>query len=788
MRTTIAILLCVLATIAAAQTPSTDSLINHTLGIVDMHPFEWEGKPDPMKPRLGFYMNYVPADSVKIMTNGAESLRGNRVWHVMPHWSADEAGLLIGDIVLYANGKTLEDSVYGPDDILNSRVSEMHPGDIVTLRVIRDNKLMDITVPLFAATRTPMNFMEPPRLGTIRENTWLKQTIAQNSMEEWVKNIQRQMRIVADQDYCTVPFAGRPNPWRLNAVTYLHHNPTRIGVYSRMVDQDLWDGLAAEHGVAGALTAAAHHLDLPASSMTMPPTPMTKDAMDAYMGSVQRLLDKGYGPVKSDIESLARGLAGLLDMDANWENEIDSAKTPLEKRSARGIVEKRLSAWLGAADKVDLPSIVDAARMLGVLADTNWLRSFAAALTAGAKPMTASVEGVDGPVLLAWQTPEGRCVVGGSGSNKYTGSFRLIIDIGGDDVYDLPPVPPGTFRFIGDLSGNDFYTGAASGGSGVGAVDVLVDCAGNDTYRGKRWSQGAGCLGVGVLADFGGDDIYTANWCSQGAGFLGIGLLYEVSGTDNYSSEAYSQGFAYAKGFGTIMEQAGNDQYRAGWKIEDSRWPNRAHLSMSQGFGYGMRPWTTGVGTDGGIGVLSDKQGDDVYESDLFSQGGSYWYALGILHDWQGADRYIAGQYSQGSGIHLSFAALLDDSGDDMYDAYAGLEQGNAHDWSAGCLEDFSGNDTYRGYGSSQGSALTVAFAYLLDSHGDDAYYCKLSDTTLSQGGGSKTPVRKAGSLGLLMDLGHGDDYFVEKRVTPGVAVLKGNRGFIYDDGVPEKK
>jgi hypothetical protein len=237
-----------------------------------------------------------------------------------------------------------------------------------------------------------------------------------------------------------------------------------------------------------------------------------------------------------------------------------------------------------------------------------------------------------------------------------------------------------------------------------------------------------------------------------------------------------------------LLERAGNDSYRAGWKYPDDRWPNRAHLAMSQGFGYGMRPWSTGVGTSGGIGLLSDRQGDDVYDAGIFSQGGSYWYALGILHDWQGADRYSAGQYSQGSGIHLSFAALLDDAGDDSYDAYAWLEQGNAHDWSSGCLEDYSGNDTYRCSGASQGCGFFVSFAYLLDSHGDDRYYIKQTDTTNSQGGGNFIPPRHSGSLGMLIDLGHGDDWYSDPRIIPGQAVVKSQRGIAFDDGVPEKK
>lgn len=387
-----------------------------------------------------------------------------------------------------------------------------------------------------------------------------------------------------------------------------------------------------------------------------------------------------------------------------------------------------------------------------------------------------------------WQSKYGKCAIGYETTDVYDDDYVFILDLGGDDIYKLPPVKPGSFRIIIDVSGNDTYHSTNGGqGGAIGSVSVLCDLKGDDTYRAVSMSQGAGLLGVGILADYSGNDIYTSSWASQGAGYLGIGLLYDNQGNDNYIADIFSQGFGYIKGFGVIMENSGNDSYKAGWKYPDSRYPGRAHLSMSQGFGYGMRPWSLGVAANGGIGVISENDGHDVYNADFFSQGGSYWYALGILHDRNGSDRYTAGQYSQGSGIHMSFGALLDDAGDDMYDAYAGLEQGNSHDWSSGCLEDWSGNDTYRGSTSSQGSALTVGFAWLKDTHGDDKYYCLLSDTTYSQGGGRYQDSRQMGSLGILLDLGNGTDSYTDERIVPGKAILKGRKGILYDDGEKKK-
>ena len=55
-------------------------------------------------------MNNFPADSVKLLTHGKDTIPGNRIWQVSPHLSADEAGLLRNDVILRVNGLTLKDS------------------------------------------------------------------------------------------------------------------------------------------------------------------------------------------------------------------------------------------------------------------------------------------------------------------------------------------------------------------------------------------------------------------------------------------------------------------------------------------------------------------------------------------------------------------------------------------------------------------------------------------------------------------------------------------------------
>src|SRR5438105_11203166 len=124
--------------------------------------------------------------------------------------------------------------------------------------------------------------------------------------------------------------------------------------------------------------------------------------------------------------------------------------------------------------------LMRAAEMIASLADTTWIAEFASTLASVKMKSTANGEAYE------WNTSLGRCVIGGRGTNHYdsTSDYRLIIDLGGDDTYQLPPVPPGTFRIVIDLGGDDLYQNKLSGqGAGIGCVDMLVDVAGNDTYR-----------------------------------------------------------------------------------------------------------------------------------------------------------------------------------------------------------------------------------------------------------------------------------------------------------------
>jgi HEAT repeat protein len=236
----------------------------------------------------------------------------------------------------------------------------------------------------------------------------------------------------------------------------------------------------------------------------------------------------------------------------------------------------------------------------------------------------------------------------------------------------------------------------------------------------------------------------------QGAGEFGGGILWQRGGDTSYKAAEMAQGFGGVQGCGLILDASGDDSYFAGGKFACAWLPGR-FFSLSQGFGYGMRPFA-----GGGVGILCDLKGNDRYIADVYGQGASYWYSTGLLLDAEGDDVYRAFQYCQGAGIHLSNGALMDWRGNDQYIAEH-ICQGAAHDYSVGMLIDGAGNDIYDGITTAQGAAINNSFALLLDRAGDDVYTGR--DLKQSQAAGHDGDKREYGSIALMLDLGGKDKY-----------------------------
>ncbi len=336
-------------------------------------------------------------------------------------------------------------------------------------------------------------------------------------------------------------------------------------------------------------------------------------------------------------------------------------------------------------------------------------------------------------------------------NNIYTKNYAFLLDTKGNDRYfsDFNTDFLHPFFYQIDLSGNDLYQSQNIGGLfstrfGFGAS---FDLNGNDTYRGNDYSFSAWCSYM-LAMDMNGSDYYQAGLHSLGAATLGISYLFDANGNDIYNASEFAEGFASVLGVGIIADLGGNDVYYCGGKYLHAPLAPNDYRTMSQGYGFGIRP---DIG--GGVGVLYDKSGNDYYDGGVFSIGGAYWYALGIVIDENGNDFYNSVYYPQGSGIHLAAGFLLDENGEDSYYSKHGPGMGAGHDFSVGFLIDKKGNDTYSVEGGL-GLGLTNSVGIFIDGEGDDKYVRKYPKNL-----GWANKSRSTAGLGIFIDKSGNDEY-----------------------------
>ncbi len=440
--------------------------------------------------------------------------------------------------------------------------------------------------------------------------------------------------------------------------------------------------------------------------------------------------------------------------DILLEDVEDEFKTPEELDELANHEESLARVMLPLLAKIDVNKIVQAGDELcfatGVC--VSLLSDYPKAAPS-IKPLVKDKVDRENDLILRLETSLGEIIVGGYGSSRYTGSPAAIIDLGGDDEYHLSADPGRDFRssVIIDLDGNDLYQaqGDYVYGSGFFGAGVLADLAGNDTYLTRNFSLGSGLFGVGLLMDEEGDDKYFGDTFGQGAGSFGMGFLTDMEGNDQYSGALFVQGFGFVAGLGALIDSSGNDNSLAGGRYKDILRYEDHYISLSQGFAYGLRPMMSG-----GIGVLFDLAGNDLYTSDIFGQGSSYWFSLGTLMDSEGNDKYVSFQYAQGAGTHLTLGILEDEGGDDVYISH-GVSQGCGHDLAFGMLWDKAGNDKYVAESLSQGAGSANGFGILADEAGNDGYFVDVKDNTQGYG----NPRRDYGSVGMLLDFSGRDSY-----------------------------
>lgn len=264
---------------------------------------------------------------------------------------------------------------------------------------------------------------------------------------------------------------------------------------------------------------------------------------------------------------------------------------------------------------------------------------------------------------------------------------------------------------------------------------------------------------VALLIDLGGDDAYTGRVASADPA-LPIAVVVDVRGDDTYdpgqpdlqeaSTTAFT-GFDAANGF------------TQGWAV-------------------------------GGVALLSDGAGQDVYRASVYSQGAAI-LGVGILDDRGGDDIYRAAAQGQGTAM-FGLAVLRDAAGDDDYRGYTNV-QGVGKPGGVGALIDGDGQDLYAALHQEQEPWLPAEtsaqnFLGLPSSfpYGVDGVPHFMS---IAQGTGwgfrhewTEPLIGRSevwgGGFGALIDLGDGNDTHVADCFSMGQGFVYG-MGMLYDGG-----
>jgi hypothetical protein len=414
------------------------------------------------------------------------------------------------------------------------------------------------------------------------------------------------------------------------------------------------------------------------------------------------------------IEKVSRDMGRVLSKLTAEETTL------LREHALKPWNTERWNGILDISEKIELKELIGAFYpLISCLTEENLSSLRESILTSGTGKGEMSAREIG--------TSFGKVFIGGLESDTYTEDAALILDPGGNDVYlnnaggtrnEIP------VALVIDWEGNDLYLSKEkfSQGAGVLGGGFLLDLGGNNVFNAMEGAQGVGFYGIGILYHEGNESTFLSRTFSQGVGQFGIGVLLNRDKNSLYQSSGYGQALGLFNGAGILFDMGGDDYYLLGGSIPDFRDPERATVSMGQGFGKGIRPDKARNGVSGGIGVLIDKSGDDVYLADYFAQGSSYFYGIGILDDNLGNDQYFSGRYSQGAGIHSSVGIFIERAGDDTYHASHGVAQGMGHDYGTGFFEDFAGDDRYYGGTLSQGAATYGGLGILLDRLGRDRY------------------------------------------------------------------
>ncbi|MEO0483299.1 MAG: hypothetical protein AAF138_06710 [Planctomycetota bacterium] len=345
---------------------------------------------------------------------------------------------------------------------------------------------------------------------------------------------------------------------------------------------------------------------------------------------------------------------------------------------------------------------------------------------------------------LRLRTALGDIRVYGATDDEITEPAFITIDVGGSDRYTgrhaVPLSPRFPLALCLDLQGSDEYRAEepASLAFGLAGLGILADLSGDDDYQARDAALGAAHFGVGLLIDYAGSDTYTLRGqFGLGAARAGLGAVIDLGGADTYTAARCAQGFAGPRGVGALIDLAGDDTYEA------APYPADAHTSQVlgdpapafvQAATLGRQADSAdGQSADGGIALLIDEAGDDIYDAAAWSLAAGYQGGLAIFDDRRGDDRYTTGPHALAAASRHAAACFLEGQGNDRYNAdtpprAAASTLAPGHTLAAAdrravaIVHEAQGDDTYTLGSASAAFAANHAAALFREDAGADTY------------------------------------------------------------------
>jgi hypothetical protein len=577
---------------------------------------------------------------------------------------------------------------------------------------------------------------------------------------------------------------------RLRWYEQLLQNPLKAPAEGEQFTRELHAAVLADGGgLAGLLPMIAEKLDLakrePRRSVEVKSPQQALEVVKQALIEAQMAYAAALSPLtKSEIRELMNSLYPVM----TGQNSV--GHTLNDRGTGRRMCD--------LMEKMDRNALITAAEALVPLTDPKLLEQLKSLPEDG----DVSVPGVRGRVVAKILTPAGNIVIGGKGANVYSlddmRDVAAVIDLGGDDGYGEGTVGPDRpVLLVIDLAGDDAYRGSKPGvqGGAILGVSMLLDLEGNDAYEARDVAQASTTAGVGILIDYAGNDRYSGVRRVQGQALGGLGILIDRGGSDDYHAAMWAQGYGGPLGFALLDDVAGNDHYYSGGLYVNSYKPETpGYEGWGQGVGSGIRQCASG-----GIGVILEGAGDDVYEFDYLSHGGGYWCGLGFARDFGGNDKRLicrnafnGGQrteqsfqrFGSGWGCHYAAGFCFDDAGDDVYEGTI-MGTGMGWDCAIGVLCDFAGSDRYEATGGlTQGTGAQASLGVLYDYSGDDTYL-GYGQGYASTGISYHDLPGCGGNFGFLADYGGHDKYgsgaanntFIQRGARGGFLIDRPARG-----------